>query len=46
MHVTDEAQAVEALGWQAQVIEGSRSNIKITRPEDLALAEFFLQQMI
>lgn len=44
MHVTDEAQAVEALGWQAQVVEGSRRNIKITRPEDLALAEFFLQE--
>jgi 2-C-methyl-D-erythritol 4-phosphate cytidylyltransferase len=42
MVVTDEAQAVEALGWQAQVIEGSRRNIKITRSEDLALAEFFL----
>ncbi|HET8711560.1 MAG TPA: 2-C-methyl-D-erythritol 4-phosphate cytidylyltransferase [Spongiibacteraceae bacterium] len=44
MTVTDEAQAVEALGWQAQVVEGSRGNIKITRPEDLALAEFFLQR--
>jgi 2-C-methyl-D-erythritol 4-phosphate cytidylyltransferase len=44
MHVTDEAQAVEALGWQAQVVEGSRRNIKITRPDDLALAEFFLQE--
>lgn len=44
MHVTDEAHAVEALGWQAQVVEGSRRNIKITRPEDLALAEFFLQE--
>jgi 2-C-methyl-D-erythritol 4-phosphate cytidylyltransferase len=43
MTVTDEAQAIEALGWQAQVVEGARSNIKITRPEDLALAEFFLQ---
>lgn len=40
--VTDEAQAVEALGWQAQVVEGSRRNIKITRPEDLALAEYLL----
>jgi 2-C-methyl-D-erythritol 4-phosphate cytidylyltransferase len=44
MTVTDEAQAIEALGWQAQVVEGARSNIKITRPEDLALAEFFLQR--
>lgn len=43
MTVTDEAQAVEALGWQAQVVEGSKHNIKITRPEDLALAEFFLR---
>jgi 2-C-methyl-D-erythritol 4-phosphate cytidylyltransferase len=43
MTVTDEAQAIEALGWQAQVVEGSRGNIKVTRPEDLALAEFFLQ---
>lgn len=43
MTVTDEAQAIEALGWQAQVVEGSKRNIKITRPEDLALAEFFLR---
>lgn len=40
--VTDEAQAMEALGWRAQVVEGSRRNIKITRPEDLALAEYYL----
>lgn len=46
MTVTDEAQAIEALGWQAQVVEGSRSNIKITRPEDLALADFFLQHQV
>lgn len=46
MTVTDEAQAIEALGWQAQVVEGARSNIKITRPEDLALAEFFLQERL
>ena len=43
MNVTDEAQAIEALGWEAQVVEGSQRNIKITRPEDLALAEFFLR---
>ncbi len=44
--VTDEAQAIEALGWQAQVVEGASSNIKITRPEDLALAAFFLQSQL
>jgi len=42
--VTDEAQAMEALGWHAQVVEGSRRNIKITRPEDLALAEYYLSR--
>lgn len=46
MTVTDEAQAIEAFGWQAQVVEGARSNIKITRPEDLVLAEFFLQHQV
>lgn len=42
--VTDEAQALEAMGLVPAVVEGSRGNIKITRPEDLALAEFFLSQ--
>lgn len=40
--VTDEAQALEAVGLVPGVVEGSRRNIKITRPEDLALAEYFL----
>lgn len=42
--VTDEASAVEAEGMPVRVVEGSRSNIKITYPDDLALARFFLQQ--
>ncbi len=40
--VTDEAGALEALGHQPLMVEGSAGNIKITRPEDLALAEFYL----
>lgn len=40
--VTDEAQALEAVGLVPAVVEGSRRNIKITRAEDLALAEYFL----
>ncbi|MET0050992.1 MAG: 2-C-methyl-D-erythritol 4-phosphate cytidylyltransferase [Candidatus Thiodiazotropha sp.] len=40
--VTDEASALEALGHQPLMVEGSPGNIKITRPEDLALAEFYL----
>jgi len=42
--VTDEASAVEHAGYQPRLVEGSAANIKITRPEDLALAEFYLQQ--
>lgn len=40
--VTDEAQALEAVGLLPAVVEGSRRNLKITRPEDLALAEYYL----
>lgn len=42
--VTDEASAIEARGYPVKVVEGSRSNIKVTYPQDLALAAFFLQQ--
>ena len=40
--VTDEASAIEHGGQRPKLVEGSGSNIKVTRPEDLALAEFFL----
>lgn len=39
--ITDEASAIENLGLQPIVVEGSRSNIKITHPEDLPLAEYY-----
>lgn len=42
--VTDEASAIELAGLQPLMVEGHTDNIKITRPEDLALATFFLQQ--
>ncbi|MEZ5435305.1 MAG: 2-C-methyl-D-erythritol 4-phosphate cytidylyltransferase [Pseudomonadales bacterium] len=42
--VTDEASAMEAAGHRVKVVAGTRSNIKITYPEDLALAAFYLQQ--
>ncbi len=41
--VTDEASAVEALGLQPKLIEGSARNFKITMPGDIALAERFLK---
>ena len=42
--VTDDASAVELLGLKPSLIEGRADNIKITRPEDLSLARFYLQQ--
>jgi 2-C-methyl-D-erythritol 4-phosphate cytidylyltransferase len=40
--VTDEGQAIEALGMSPLIVEGSARNIKITQPEDAALAAFYL----
>ncbi|HWK52344.1 MAG TPA: 2-C-methyl-D-erythritol 4-phosphate cytidylyltransferase [Steroidobacter sp.] len=40
--VTDEAQAVEALGLQPKLVAGDADNIKITLPEDLPRAERIL----
>ena len=40
--VTDEAQAMERTGACPVLVEGSPGNIKITRPEDLALAGAWL----
>ncbi len=42
--ITDDASAIENMGLAAQLIEGNASNIKITKPSDLALAEFFLSR--
>lgn len=39
---TDEAHAVEALGLQPRAVAGTARNVKITYPEDLALAEAIL----
>ena len=42
--VTDESQAIEALGLRPKLVLGDARNIKITFPEDLALAAFFLRE--
>ena len=41
--VTDEASALEHCGRQPLLVEGSHRNIKITYPDDLAIAEVFLR---
>lgn len=40
---TDECSLVEKLGYEIALVEGSARNIKITTPEDMRLAEFYLQ---
>ena len=42
--VTDDASAVELLGLAPRLVEGHSDNIKITRPEDLPLARFYLEE--
>ncbi len=37
--VTDEASAIEQMGLKPRLVTGSRENLKVTFPEDLALAE-------
>lgn len=44
--VTDEASAIEFIGGRPSLVEGRADNIKVTRPEDLALAELFLEQKV
>ena len=42
--ITDEASALEWAGYHPALVQGSADNIKITQPEDLALAEFYLER--
>ncbi len=42
--ITDEASALEWAGFRPLLVAGSADNIKITQPEDLALAEFYLKK--
>ncbi len=40
---TDEAAAVEQMGLKPRLVAGSRENLKVTWPEDLAIAESILK---
>jgi 2-C-methyl-D-erythritol 4-phosphate cytidylyltransferase len=37
--VTDECSAMEFVGWHPDLVIGESSNIKVTLPEDLQIAE-------
>lgn len=41
--VTDEAQAIEHLGFQAKLVVGDMTNFKVTYPQDLCLAKLILE---
>jgi 2-C-methyl-D-erythritol 4-phosphate cytidylyltransferase len=42
--VTDDAALFEKCGLPVQIVEGEETNLKVTTPVDLALAEFILRQ--
>ncbi|WP_092513686.1 2-C-methyl-D-erythritol 4-phosphate cytidylyltransferase [Xenorhabdus mauleonii] len=42
--ITDESSALEYCGYSPVLIHGRADNIKVTQPEDLALAEFYLSR--
>ncbi|MCG3866151.1 MULTISPECIES: 2-C-methyl-D-erythritol 4-phosphate cytidylyltransferase [unclassified Photobacterium] len=44
--ITDEASALEFCGFSPVLVKGRADNLKVTQPEDLALAEFYLQQLL
>jgi len=42
--VTDDAALFERAGLTVQIVEGEETNLKVTTPVDLTIAEFILQQ--
>ena len=44
--VTDDSSVVEALGFHPMIVNGNKKNIKITLPEDMILANYYLSTLI
>ena len=44
--ITDESSAMEQAGFTSLLIVGNSENIKVTHPDDLALAEFYLNRQM
>jgi 2-C-methyl-D-erythritol 4-phosphate cytidylyltransferase len=44
IEVTDDSTPVERMGHKVKIYHGAYDNIKITTPEDLAVAEVLLQK--
>ena len=43
---TDEASAIEAIGLRPKLVAGSAENIKVTHPDDFAIAEALLSRRV
>lgn len=43
--ITDDASAVELMGFKVKIVEGDERNIKVTTPMDLKIAEMLLEEM-
>ena len=43
-HATDDSALVERYGGTVRIVRGSYTNIKVTTPEDLPVAELFLRR--
>jgi 2-C-methyl-D-erythritol 4-phosphate cytidylyltransferase len=41
--VTDEAGAIEAMGLRPRLVSGATTNLKVTYPADLGVAEWILR---
>ncbi|MFB2773004.1 2-C-methyl-D-erythritol 4-phosphate cytidylyltransferase [Pelatocladus sp. BLCC-F211] len=41
--VTDDAALFEKSGYQVQIVQGEETNLKVTTPQDLAIAEFIFK---
>lgn len=44
LEVTDDVSIIEALGLPVQITAGSYTNIKVTTPDDMSVAERFLEE--
>ncbi len=44
--VTDDAALFEKCGLRVQIVEGEETNLKVTTPQDLAIAEFILESRL
>ena len=41
---TDDASILEAAGYKVKIVEGDYKNIKITTPDDIGIAEYYLEK--